>query len=365
MANFAPFHLLSAVLFILTSATSTFAQDRKVTVLDQQIRAYLSEKEAAQTHEEWHAIKSPLKQRRIGRFQLTNQSPKALFQSLDKLAPEELMHFYEEIHSPTTPLEFNDRNQLSSKISAYISLKKAVLAMNRPKLTPCRADTARTPQSTLGPSEVLIMDNALGKTVTSASLPQCHVNITFDDGPHAKWTREMLAILAEQNVSANYFVLGKQVKLYPNVTREIAAAGHIVGNHTYSHSNLPKLDPARAAEEVASGFRMLLEVFGEYNPFFRFPYGASTKYLKSYAYQNHWLDFFWTMDTLDWKITDPEKLYLNVLKEIEREKRGVMLFHDIHPQTIAVVPFILSELNEAGYTSVLIVPKEVHDRVPN
>jgi peptidoglycan-N-acetylglucosamine deacetylase len=361
MANFAFYKSFSAALLGLgVLANSAFAQ--APTPIDQAVHEYIDAIKSATTHEEYHQIDFQLEHSRQGLFGADTAN---VFESLSRLAPEEIVYFYTEINDLTNKLSIEHRSLLNQKIQSYIDLKVSKLKSNRPKLTPCRANSKRIPQPTLGPSTALVLDNASAKTVTSAGLPECHINLTFDDGPDRKLTEQLLSALAAQNTRVNFYVLGRQVQSYPDITRKTAQAGHIIGNHTMNHENLPKSDFKQAQIEIASGFNVLLNLFGEYIPFFRFPYGASTKNLKAYVYQHNWLDFFWTMDTLDWKLKDPEQLYKHTLTEIEREKRGVILFHDVHPQTIAVVPFILSELNEAGYTSIVITPKEVLKRAPN
>ncbi|HAR43796.1 MAG TPA: hypothetical protein DCS07_14365 [Bdellovibrionales bacterium] len=66
--------------------------------------------------------------------------------------------------------------------------------------------------------------------------------------------------------------------------------------------------------------------------------------------------FYWTMDTRDWQIRDPEALYQNTLKELNREKGGIILFHDVHEQTVLILPRLLNELRARNFTTYVFVP---------
>jgi peptidoglycan/xylan/chitin deacetylase (PgdA/CDA1 family) len=68
--------------------------------------------------------------------------------------------------------------------------------------------------------------------------------------------------------------------------------------------------------------------------------------------------FFWNMDSLDWQIRDPHKLFLNVLQQLDRHDRGIILFHDIHEQTVIVLPHVLQELAARHLKTVVFVPAD-------
>jgi peptidoglycan-N-acetylglucosamine deacetylase len=357
MANFARHQGRLALSLLLCFSSQAFAQADPT---DEIIREIVTAAEQAQTLEEYEQVKLDLRAVDNGFFSVRRKlDPASVCNSLAKLTSEQLIIFYDEVTRPDSNLPPACLSNLIQRIDAYIAGKVAALHSFRPKLTPCQAPTARKPQITLGPSLDVQLDNARAKTVTYGGLPECHIAFTFDDGPHSLLSNENLKALANEQVRANFFVLGENVLKFPNITRAAAQAGHVIGNHTMSHQNLPTLDEKAAEKEIADGYSVLLNLFGEYVPFFRFPFGASTPSLKGFIYGHRWLDFFWTMDTRDWKWSDPEILYRNILAEIEREKKGVILFHDTHPQTIAVVPFVLQALNEAGYTSVVFKPKEI------
>jgi peptidoglycan/xylan/chitin deacetylase (PgdA/CDA1 family) len=91
-------------------------------------------------------------------------------------------------------------------------------------------------------------------------------------------------------------------------------------------------------------------------PFFRFPYGAKSTAELAFVTRRGNSTFFWNMDSDDWHTRDPHKLFLNVLAQIDRTGRGIIIFHDIHEQTVIVLPHVLAELAARHYKTVVFVP---------
>ena len=92
-------------------------------------------------------------------------------------------------------------------------------------------------------------------------------------------------------------------------------------------------------------------------PFFRFPYGAKTPSELPFVQKRGNTTFFWNMDSEDWKIRNPHQLFLNVLQQLDHARRGIILFHDIHEQTVIVLPHLLQELRVRGFKTVVFVPQ--------
>lgn len=99
------------------------------------------------------------------------------------------------------------------------------------------------------------------------------VALTFDDGPDPRYTPRCLEILKAHQVHATFFLVGEQVRRYPDLAREIRAQGHDVGNHTWGHRHHWLLSPQKAKVEVREGARVIMEVIGERPRFFRPPFG--------------------------------------------------------------------------------------------
>jgi peptidoglycan/xylan/chitin deacetylase (PgdA/CDA1 family) len=103
--------------------------------------------------------------------------------------------------------------------------------------------------------------------------------LTFDDGPTQRGTQELLEILGRHNVHATFFLLGENVRSWPARAREIAAAGHAVGNHFRRHIKSARSSRRTIVREVTEGSRILEDVLGVSPPWCRPPYGALSHWL--------------------------------------------------------------------------------------
>lgn len=148
--------------------------------------------------------------------------------------------------------------------------------------------------------------------------------LSYDDGPGPSLTPALLDYFSKAGVRANFFLLGRNIDLHPDIARRIVADGHEVGNHTQSHSNAWRASPIRAARDVMSGRRKVLDIGGNQD-LFRPPFGKITLAgLISGLRQG--LHFgWWTIDSRDsWQRRPVEE----VIARIAREGGGVVLMHD-------------------------------------
>ena len=193
------------------------------------------------------------------------------------------------------------------------------------------------------------------------------VVLTFDDGPWPGNTRAVLDALAEQCVKAVFFPIGKHALWHPEILKEVAAAGHTIGGHTWSHANLAaagksssrrtekKGQPeptsnARMIEEIEKGFSAVkLALGGEPAPFFRFPYLKDPKEALEYLGSRNVAIFSHDLDSFDFKMHKPEDVVKSVMTKLERKGKGIILMHDFQQATAKAVPTILSELKAKGY----------------
>jgi len=170
----------------------------------------------------------------------------------------------------------------------------------------------------------------------------------------------VLAILAAAGIKATFFEIGRNASAHPEIARQVRAAGNTVGSHTFSHPDLPKVPEAQAEAEVEAGEASVALALGV-RPvdvaFFRFPYGAKTPAEQAFVNRRGQSSFFWNMDSEDWRIRDPHRLFVNVLQQIDRQGgRGIILFHDIHEQTVIVLPHVLAELAARHLRTVVFIP---------
>jgi len=278
----------------------------------------------------------------------------SLCQGLSALPPQDLALFEDELSSPKFKTKAPCAGPLLTKIHTYWSVSAKALSKNE--------SFAETLQNgfTLPSLEVPI-DISLPSVPNDGALKEGQIALTFDDGPHGSRTSQILEILAEADVRATFFEVGEAVQANPAITAAVRSAGHTVASHTWDHPQLPKLTLGDAERNILRGRRAVADAMHDRPvdiPFFRFPYGAGAHapLLLDLLKKHQMTSFFWTMDSLDWKLRDPQKLLGNVLKELDREKKGILLFHDIHEQTILVLPYVLAELHKRGYETMVFIP---------
>jgi peptidoglycan/xylan/chitin deacetylase (PgdA/CDA1 family) len=207
---------------------------------------------------------------------------------------------------------------------------------------------------------VVEVDVSHDHVFTDGELPPGQIALTFDDGPHPTRTPRVLQILAAAGVKATFFEIGRNAAAHPEVSRQVVAAGCSVGSHTFSHADLPDVTEPHAETEIESGEASVSLALGlppGHLPFFRFPYGAKTPAELSFVNHRGNTTFFWNMDSEDWRTRDPHKLFVNVLAQIDRAGHGIILFHDIHEQTVIVLPHVLAELAARHIQPVVFVAK--------
>lgn len=211
-------------------------------------------------------------------------------------------------------------------------------------------------KSNLGPSQEVFLDAKATPVVIDGHLPDKTLALTFDDGPHATRTKQLLDLLKGENAQVQFFLVGRNTRLYPDLVKQMEEDKHEVGCHSFTHPDMRKLSFEAAVKEIEDGFRAIQNILEVPKTFFRFPYGAKTDRLRNYMLQTETPEFFWNVDTLDWKYPNPEFLYDYTMKQIRSEGRGVVLFHDIQPQTLAIMPGVLSTLKAEGYKLAVFRP---------
>tara|TARA_B100001248_G_scaffold261746_1_gene254027 strand:- start:32861 stop:33949 length:1089 start_codon:yes stop_codon:yes gene_type:complete len=206
--------------------------------------------------------------------------------------------------------------------------------------------------------EVVYRKNLITGEYPNMSLEQGEIVFTFDDGPSPRITPLILDILANHQIKAVFFQIGNKSLKHKEWTQEVVKQGHILASHSYSHrSDLYKIPFEKAREDIDQGHKEVFYNSGsEDAAFFRYPYGGRTQKLAQHLYDSKISSFFWNMDSRDWAIKDPVKLYNHCVEQINRNQKGVILFHDIHTQTANIMDLFLKNLKQAGYKIRLAVP---------
>ena len=177
------------------------------------------------------------------------------------------------------------------------------------------------------------------------------IALTFDDGPGA-YTQQLLDILASKGVKATFYLVGKQVAAYPDTTRNIAAAGHAIGNHTWGHPNLPTLSSADRLQQINSTSQAIIDAIGHGPSTMRPPYGAADAATLADLASVGLPVILWDVDSEDWKNRDAAKTTERVMAT--SRAGSIVLMHDIHASTIQAVPGIIDQLAAQGYTFVTV-----------
>ncbi len=198
------------------------------------------------------------------------------------------------------------------------------------------------------------------REIFGTSLPPKTVVLTFDDGPHPRYTDEILDILKRFDAPAIFFHLGRNLgavgtdgKPRPGaqmaVAQRVLAAGHQLANHSYSHSVMAKLAEVAVRDEAANTEALLDAAGRTPSALFRFPYGARNEGSLSTVEALKLRSMMWNIDSMDWADPVPKSIAERVLAETAKAGRGVILFHDIQARTVQALPLVLDQLVADGY----------------
>ena len=188
------------------------------------------------------------------------------------------------------------------------------------------------------------------------------VVLTFDDGPWLGHTPAVLKALADQCLRATFFPIGKHATYYPEVLKQVVAAGHTVGSHTWSHADLAavmkKSGPDATREEIEKGMSAVHLMAGApIAPFFRFPDLRHPPEMLTYLGERNVGIFSTDIDSWDFKIKKPEELVKSLMGKIQKAGKGIILMHDFQKVTSIALPQILGQLRANGFKVVHMVPK--------
>jgi chitin deacetylase len=195
-----------------------------------------------------------------------------------------------------------------------------------------------------------------GETIKSLKLNQGKkvIALTFDDGPWPNTTSQTLDILKKNNVKGTFFVVGRNVKNYPNEVKRLIAEGHAIGNHTWHHW-YHYMNPKVAAYEVSHTTDLIFKTTGVKTNLFRPPGGIMHNGVSAYAKNSQYAIIMWSSDSLDYSLPSVPKLIDNVFRNAE--PGGIVLLHDgggNRSQTVQALPEIISRFRKQGYSFVTV-----------
>jgi peptidoglycan/xylan/chitin deacetylase (PgdA/CDA1 family) len=259
-------------------------------------------------------------------------------------------------------------------VSVSVVVLGAALAQGTPPAqraataTPPSSATGTCPAGTLGVARTLEIDTTGGPGFGFEHFRQHdflkngEVVLTFDDGPWLNHTPAVLKALADQCTKATFFAIGLHATYYPEILKQVDAAGHTVGSHTWSHKDLSRkpfdTDLEAAKAEIEKGISAVAMALGHPGAsFFRFPALKHPPEMVTYLGQRNIAMFSTDMDSFDFTMRRPEAVIKSVMTKLEKHGKGIVLMHDFHINTAHALPELLAQLKAGGYKVVHLRPK--------
>lgn len=197
-----------------------------------------------------------------------------------------------------------------------------------------------------------------GKVIYKIDSQNKAIALTFDDGPNGRYTEEVLNVLDRDSVKATFFLIGRNVEIYPGVAREIVRRGYNIGNHSYTHPwKLPFETPKTVRDEVNMAEELIYDATKVHTKLFRPPHGLRTPWMIDAIRDEGYTIVTWDDMTTDYmKNMGPEKIAKNILAKVHPGSiivlhDGVNLNHKVsRDNTIIALNIIIKELKKEGYT---------------
>lgn len=174
------------------------------------------------------------------------------------------------------------------------------------------------------------------------------VALTFDATYGDNQTNTLLQILRENNIKATFFLTGIWLINYPQLVRAIAAEGHEIGNHSYTHPHMPQLPLPQVINQIMRTDALIKNISGLSPYLFRPPYGEYNQAVLNTLASLGYISIMWTIDSLDWKNPGVDKIISRIVENIE--PGAIVLMHQSAPQTAEALPEIIANLKEKGYS---------------
>lgn len=217
--------------------------------------------------------------------------------------------------------------------------------------------TVASPSPSPSPVSTPEAPAAEGKPATwfSVHVDGPYIAMTFDDGPSAETTPQLLDILKQRNLKVTFFEIGQNAERNPAIVKRILAEGHEIGNHSWTHPQLSKLSDERVTEEITKTQDAIKNASGSgYTPtLLRPPYGAITARQKEWIEKQFGLSIImWSVDPFDWKRPGESVIEQRILAGAR--PGAIILSHDIHKQTVDAMPATLDALIAKGFKFVTV-----------
>jgi peptidoglycan-N-acetylglucosamine deacetylase len=284
-------------------------------------------------------------------------SPRAVLAAPDTISARQAERLFTTASAKPAPA--SEDVAITAAISAQPAAAFKPAAAAQPK-------TACANPDALGVSRVVEIDTTGGPGFGFEHFKQFdfladkEVVLTFDDGPWPGNTPAVLKALADECTKAVFFPIGKHATYHPEILRQVAAAGHTVGAHTWSHANLnsKKMTEQLAKDEVEKGFSAVKLALGAApSPFFRFPELQHGPAAMAYLGTRNVAIFSCDLDSFDFRAKDAAQIINTVMTKLDKQGKGIILMHDFQKHTAEALPTLLGRLKAGGYKVVQMKAK--------
>jgi peptidoglycan-N-acetylglucosamine deacetylase len=231
------------------------------------------------------------------------------------------------------------------------STAKATVSSTKSATKPAPA-TSTPPPDGLGPQ-----GHTTGRSQPGSSEPMYYVDdgpkaiaLTIDDGPNAVYTPQVLRLLARYRVTAMFSMIGIEVDALPGVARDVAAAGHLISNHTWRHLDLAALSPSAVIDEMDRATTAIHQAIGDIPRKFRAPYGAWSPAVLRHCAQTGMTPIDWSVDPRDWAMPGVSAIVGNIMHNTRTG--SIILEHDgggNRSETVTALGIVIPRLLDAGY----------------
>ncbi len=191
-----------------------------------------------------------------------------------------------------------------------------------------------------------------GNNSTDSMIPKKYVALTFDDWPDGNTTPLLLDILKSKNIHATFFMIGKNVQQFSGIVERVHAEWHMIGNHTWNHTELDWLSNGDIADEILKTQNAINKITWYTPILFRPPYGMQNKMTLKILHALHLASIQWSLDTNDRKLPAKEVLVQRIMDNVS--PGSIILMHDTLTWTVKAMPQIIDELEKNGYTLVTV-----------
>jgi len=252
----------------------------------------------------------------------------------------------------------------ASKTPAQSAKKRQPEAVSAPaaRTTTAKSDRCANANA-LGVSRTIELDASGGphfgeqQYTGNDLLEDGEVVLTFDDGPLRRYTRAVLKALDRHCTKALFFTVGRMAVADPGMLREVAAHGHTIGHHSWSHRNQGRSGMANAIAEFELGVSAVEAVIDRPSaPFFRFPYLSDPQAMQNYLGERNFGIFSIDIDSHDWRTRSTKRVHRAVMSKLKKRGKGIILFHDIQKSTAGGLSRLLDDMKRSGYRIVHFAP---------